>query len=120
MRVYIAAPWTHRQKLPAIAATVTALGCTVTHDWWNREAGDEDHSELSRLARLDFNGVVTADTFVLLNFDKSEGKSVESGIALACGKHCIGVGPRYTNIFHNLPAWDWVETVEDLYLKLNP
>jgi hypothetical protein len=61
--------------------------------------------------------VVCASAFVLLNLEKSEGKAVETGVALGVGARRILVGPR-SNIFHYLPGWTRVNTVEEAILAL--
>ena len=120
MKLYIAAPWARRKDAAYSAQVAVALGHTITHDWWNRECGDEDTAELARLADLDFSGVIDADVFIVLNVEKSEGKAVEQGIALNQRRfnvqrrpRLIGVGPRGTNIFQYMPQWEWVETFND-------
>lgn len=118
MRIYLAAPWTHRQELPTIATAVTQIGYTITHDWWNHDMPDNNLFGLRQCAENDFTAVATADVFGLLNFEKSEGKSVETGVALAYGKRMVGVGPRYSNIFHYLPQWEWVPDIPALLDKL--
>lgn len=117
-KIYIAAPWTHRDQLPGIAEVVTRIGYTITHDWWNRDIPSEDHVRLQVCAQNDKDAVAAADVFLLLNFEKSEGKSVETGMAIILGKRLIGVGPRYSNIFQNLPGWEWFETIDEAYKHL--
>ena len=117
MKIYLAAPWVRREEAKAAAAQAVEAGHTITHDWWNHEAGNEDTDELERLGRLDYDAVRTCEAFIVLNLEKSEGKSVEQGIALyghldgpAGPYYLIGVGPRGTNIFQNLACWLWVDT----------
>lgn len=110
MKAYVAAPWTRRKEASEIAEALERRGWTVTHDWWNHECGDDDYRTLRDHAARDRNAVMSCDVFVLLNFEKSEGKAVETGMALARHRQSgapllIGVGPRYTNIFHHLTDW---------------
>ena len=108
MRIYIAAPWTHKADAARVASLLEAAGHTITKRWWeHREVPGyltADHSnddELTEQALQDIDGVLTADVFVLLNYEKSEGKAVETGIALAVGIPIIVVGGR-SNLFHYL------------------
>jgi nucleoside 2-deoxyribosyltransferase len=64
-------------------------------------------------AYQDIADVRRADVLVVLNLQKSEGKAVETGIAIAAGIPVISVGPR-SNIFQALGAE--VATVEDALL----
>lgn len=115
MRVYVAAPWPQRQHAADVAGLLAAQGHVITHDWWNKEAADDDYRELRRHAENDFRAVRICDLFVLLNLEKSEGKAVETGIALSDRRILlVGVGPRYSNIFHHLPDWLWFPTPLEL------
>lgn len=118
MKVYVAAPWVRRQEAADVAAELARRGCTILHDWWNHEAGDHDYAELQRLAALDRDAVLRCDLFVLLNLEKSEGKAVETGLAIGRFKESgrpllIGVGPRYSNIFQYLGDWLWFDSVQE-------
>jgi hypothetical protein len=33
-KIYIAAPWVHKDRMPEIAAKFEAQGHLVTHKWW--------------------------------------------------------------------------------------
>jgi nucleoside 2-deoxyribosyltransferase len=108
MKVYIAAPWTHKADAARTAAMLEAAGHEVTKRWWeHREVPGyltDDHAndgELREQAEEDVQGVCDADVFVLLNYAKSEGKAVETGVAIACGIPIIVVGRR-SNLFHYL------------------
>lgn len=135
--VYIGAPWVRRDVAAEVARQLEDGGYTITHKWWNFEAGDEEHEKLAQLARLDQQAVMECDIFVLLNLEKSEGKAVESGIALTrhMTSNCrvpnpllpyapprkprlIGCGPRETCIFHHLPEWEWYDKPRDVVKKL--
>jgi len=120
--VYVAAPWTRRVVAKEVATMLTQTGYQIAHDWWAHEAGDEDHTQLKHLAQLDYFAVLNCDLFILLNLEKSEGKAVESGLALSRvpRPRMIGVGSRYSNIFHNLDAWEWVDKLNQLKTFLRP
>lgn len=110
MRIYLAAPWTCRDAIVARAVQqIEAAGHTLTERWWthtdvNAEIGTpEIHDELSMQAAKDITGVWNAQVFLLLNVEKSEGKAVEMGLALAYGTPIIVVG-KPSNVFHYLQA----------------
>lgn len=117
---YLAAPWTRRDVAAELSVRLEEAGFHATHRWWQYEAGDEDHARLADLAALDLVGVTSCDDFIVLNLEKSEGKAVESGLALAGHlrfghpQRLIGVGPRGSNIFQHLRVWEWVERPKDL------
>jgi len=119
MKIYIAAPWAHRGDLPGISAQFEAAGHTVTWKWWDTPDLLENSiwdSELMEQAFNDMKGVEDAQVLVLLNSAKSEGKAVEQGIALAHRKPVIAIGKRggdSKNVFHYLPSYRWVDTVQD-------
>ena len=100
MRVYVAAPWTRKSDARTAALILEQYGFTITVPWWDHH---ETHNpkELHEQATADFDGVVGADALVLLNLEMSEGKAVETGIAIASGIPVFVVGDK-TNVFHNL------------------
>src|SRR5689334_20169959 len=105
--------------MPPIAEQIEAAGHTITHRWWEVEEpansgypSNTDNEELTDHALRDFIGVVQATAVILINSAKSEGKAVETGIALAGGKPVFLVGQR-SNIFHYIPAVYPVATVEE-------
>jgi nucleoside 2-deoxyribosyltransferase len=108
MRIYLAGPWVDRDKMPAIAKQIEAMGHTITHPWWQYEGESQENESLEFLencARQDVRAVRTADMIVVYNSAKSEGKAVEQGLAIAYGIPIIcitqGVKPS-SNIFHYL------------------
>ena len=117
MRVYIAAPWICKDAARDAAVLFSDAGFVITKRWWDhREVPGylehDDHiEELRQQAREDFEGVLTADLFVLLNLSKSEGKAVETGIALTWGIPIILVGGK-SNLFHYTPNIDEARSVE--------
>lgn len=110
MRVYVAAPWVDREMAKDVALTFELAGHEVTERWWLHpdvpgyplDVTPEEHEELAEQAVRDFIGVVRAHVVVLLNTGKSEGKAVETGVAMAGNKPVVLVGDR-SNIFHFLP-----------------
>lgn len=119
MKIYIASPWVERAKVPEIAKLVEAVGHEITHKWWEVEDAAEGtgaDAYLRQQAEWDVNGVKTAKLVLLINSAKSEGKSLEQGIAIADQKPIIAVGKRgefSKNVFHYLPNYLWVDTVDD-------
>lgn len=129
MNVYIAAPWKDRVTMPDVAAQLENAGHTITHKWWLTEnggdvpvRGDDRTTFMSEMANQDFDGVMSADIVVLINSCKSEGKSVEQGIALAFDKDIIAVGKRgefSNNVFHYMDNYIWVDSVEEAIKELD-
>ena len=114
--VYLAAPWARRAVAKEVARRLEEAGFHIAHDWWNHDAPDIDVATLAIHARRDMNAVLSCDIFVLLNLEKSEGKAVETGLALCrpLRPRMIGVGKRGTNIFQHLGYWEWIEKPRDL------
>lgn len=121
-RVYIAAPWVDRDQVPAIVIVLESSGYTITHKWWVFEGEEEEVSwEFKQLcARLDVDGVRTADAVLLLNSSKSEGKATEQGLALAYGIPIVVIGDKAKrcNIFQTLPVFHWVNDLQSALVKL--
>lgn len=104
MRVYLAGPFSCRAMMPDIAAEFEAAGFEVSERWWmhdNIPLGEGDNPDLETQAIRDFEAVVNADALIVYNFELSEGKAVEMGIALAMCTPVVSVGRR-SNIFHYL------------------
>lgn len=126
MRIYLAAPWIDREKMPELAAIFQEAGHEITHPWWHTpdipEGDWANHEELTKQAQKDKRGVEEAQLVVVFNTAKSEGKAVEQGIAIALRKIIIAVGKRgevSKNVFHYLPNYVWTETVNDALDVLN-
>ena len=124
MRLYIAAPWVDKEKMPAIADRIVKAGHEITHAWWEVEEAPNDPTRAAYLrehAIADLNGVRNADLVVVLNTVKSEGKATEQGIAIAYNKAIIGVGDKTVavNVFHYLPNYIWVEDLDELMKVLD-
>lgn len=139
MNVYLAAPWTHKEEAARFANVLEAAGHAITKKWWeHREVpgylasgiSTANRDELAQQAAEDIAGVFLADAFVLLNYEKSEGKAVETGVALALGvlqaKNILVGGPKRfilvgtgTNLFHYIPCWDIAQTPGDVLALLD-
>ncbi len=118
MRVYLAATWAERASMPLVAAQLELAGHSITHRWWEFEddpvdnyPSNQDSEALTNHAINDFIGVVQAEVVVLVNSAVSEGKAVETGIAIAGNKPIVLVGTR-SNLFHYLPNVHVVATVD--------
>lgn len=144
MRIYVAAPWTHKLEARVLADVLEAAGHTLTKKWWEhrevpgylrRDITQEAHDELTVQALEDLQGVADADAFILLNLEKSEGKAVETGVALTAYTLRLsladlgieGEGPtRFiliggkSNLFHYLPVWEEYTNVESMLIALDP
>src|SRR5262245_60341520 len=107
-RVYIAAPWVRRREAIEIGRQFEAAGFEITSRWFHHEGSDTDPAGLDypiehirNQAREDIADVMRADALVVVNLQKSEGKAVETGVALANGIPVVSVGQR-SNIFQTL------------------
>ena len=106
--MYVAGPYTRREECISVMHWLESQGHHVTSRWL-REEMQINHAA----AQTDLDDVAAADVLLLLNLEKSEGKSVELGYALALGKQIVLVGAR-TNVFHHLDCVRVVERVEEL------
>ena len=128
MRVYLAAPWDHRGDAAVFAAVLEERGHKITEKWWlhpdvgayPHEAKGKDLDELINQAWRDFAGVITAERLVVLQLAKSEGKAVETGIALRERIPICVYTPEglYGNLFHYLPEVKKVRTMEEVLVWL--
>lgn len=101
MKVYIAAPWVEKARAIEVGERFKAEGHTVTSRWFHHEGQANDSTgknspnwRIVKQANEDIKDVLKADALVVLNLQKSEGKAVETGIAIARGIPVISVGPR--------------------------
>jgi nucleoside 2-deoxyribosyltransferase len=110
MRVYIAAPWVRKAEAIIVGREFEAAGHEVTSRWFHHgDGGDAMDStgitqpidSIREQAWEDIEDVCSADVLVVLNLEKSEGKAVETGIALANNIPIVSVGTR-SNIFQTL------------------
>ena len=124
MKVYIAAPWAHREEAARVGMLFEQAGHTITEKWWSHKDVGQDamevHAEeMACQAKSDVAGVFSADRFVFLNLAYSEGKCVELGMALSEGIPIIAVGKRGMNVFHYHPRLMWVATAEEAIGQLH-
>lgn len=123
MKVYVAAPWVRKQEAIAAGEQLKAAGFEVTSRWFYHEGDPNDSTGINeepyriRLqAWEDIRDVRSADALVVLNLELSEGKAVETGIAIAADIPMVFVGRR-SNIFQTLGTE--VATLEDAIRELN-
>jgi hypothetical protein len=112
MKVYIAAPWKRKAEARVAADRLRDAGYTITSRWIDVHGDTTDPEQLEIEAGNDLEDIEAADYFVLLNLEPSEGKAVETGIALIEDIPIIGVG-KPSNVFHYLPEIVWVDTLTD-------
>lgn len=128
--VYIAAPWVNKAEARAAKEQLEAAGHTTTSRWIDYhpdvEEGHPDYEKmLTEQAIQDLDDLDRADTFVILNLGKSEGKATELGYALAMRTVAVDVGfgampeiyligEKTINIFYHLPEVCQVGSVEEL------
>lgn len=113
MLIYVAAPWVRRADARHVTRQLQQAGHLVTSHWVHLtdEATDPDTSRAEALK--DLSDLERADALVCLNLEVSEGKAVETGVALALGRPVYLVGAP-SNIFHHLPQVRVVESVDAL------
>lgn len=116
VKIYVAAPWVRRADAQAAADVLRANGYVITRDWWNHEGEIEDTPLMRRHAVDDVDAVEQADAVVVLNLEKSEGKAVETGVAIAHRIPVVSVGNLRPNIFSTLTIE--VETLTDAIQEL--
>lgn len=120
-RIYLAGPWVRRAEVRIARNVFVQSGITVGSRWIDFDAGsvnEYDPSVQAREALNDWEDLHEAEALVLLNLEKSEGKAVETGIALTRGIPVIVIGQR-TNVFHHLPQVHIVETIGDAIARLH-
>ena len=127
--VYVASAWVTGDKALEARDKLIRAGFDVTSRWLERVGVEvpaacpgydytKDANYMTNHAReeslKDIEDVKRADAVVVVNLAKSEGKAVETGLAIAFGIPVIVVGEK-SNTFHSLsaPAMRVVSTVED-------
>lgn len=126
VKIYLAAPWVHKENAKAVRDQFVAAGIEVTSRWldFHGQSGAEwDPEVLEREAVNDLEDICAADGMVILHSAVSEGKSFEQGFFLGASK-LLGKNNkmivvlaedfgRSHNIFHYIrDIYDVVPTVE--------
>lgn len=130
MRIYLAAPWDHRDETRVFAKVLKQAGHVITEPWWEHhnvgaypyEAKGSDLDELVNQAWKDYAGVLTAQRVVVLQLAKSEGKAIETGLAIAHKIPICVYTPEglYGNLFHYLPEIKKARTFVEVLYWLTP
>lgn len=122
IRIYIAAPWAHKDKASELKKQFEAAGLEVTSRWMDLHlpkpnVADDggiayDEEVLRREAMEDIKDVLECDIYCVFNLEKSEGKAVELGLAIASFKGVVVVG-KPLNVFQYLNGMVRVMTAEE-------
>ena len=121
MKVYIAAPWKHKETAKKVKAQVEAAGDEVISRWIDFEVDpntqyDYPDQVMEEESRKDVEDILNADEVLYLNLEKSEGKATELGMALMRNIPVFVVGGKQNNVFLHLGE-DYgvyhLESVED-------
>jgi nucleoside 2-deoxyribosyltransferase len=128
LKVYLAAPYQKKEDIRNYAKELRSLGIEVTSRWIdepdkpNVQLKDVDAAMLRLYAGHDVADVQAADVFVLFTDPTKtiirQGRTVESGLAIAFGMPIVAVGLEFENIFHYLPQFTHFETWYDVRDKL--
>jgi len=123
VKVYVAAPWVRKSDAIAAGQQLEKNGFEVTSRWFHHEGNPSDPTgstspleSIQDQARQDIDDVLRADVLVVLNLEKSEGKAVETGLAIGASIPVISVGSR-SNIFQTLGVE--VQTLEDAIFTIH-
>lgn len=115
MRVYLAAPWSHKAVAHEARAFMRVCGIPVISSWTEQA---EDATASREHAESDWAELERANVLVLLNLGKSDGKASEMGGALMAHKRVIVVGGKEGNIFYHLPQVEHVPSLEHAIFAL--
>ena len=102
MKVYIAAPWTQQARAKKMARLFEEHGLVVTSSWLEIPPGGDSagtgvkEAYLREQAHHDISDILRSDYLVCFNWEKSEGKAFEMGLAIQAGMSVISVGKRHT------------------------
>ncbi len=120
IKVYVAGPWVRKDEAAAARERLKAEGFTVTSRWIDvpQDVDQNDVEYMTAQGIHDFEDVQRADCVLVLNLEKSEGKAVEQGLALAWDMPLIIVGER-SNIFQYLPQVRMMKTLDQAIGYLN-
>lgn len=119
MKIYLAGPYQHKDKIINYANAARAVGIEITSSWLEEphdskiELKDLTEEQHATYALRDLRDIDVADALVLFAVPPTDtpipraGRHVEFGYALAQGLEIVVVGGK-ENIFHYLP---WVKHV---------
>lgn len=114
MKIYLAARYSRRDEMKALATHFRMAGYETTSRWLYEDKpldcklGDDPPVFYRVTAQIDLDDIDRSDTIVFFAEDPLTGtprggRHVEFGYALAKGKRCIVIGGP-ENIFHYLPG----------------
>jgi len=125
MNIFVSAQIRETARARKAYAAFEKAGLSITHDWTTTDTiGDKRKRkvESGMRASRDINGVVNADTYVLLSDNRAVGKGMYAELGAALALHettgspeIYVVGPmNHLSIFYLHPAVRHVETVEQV------
>ena len=117
MTIYLAGPWSQRDTVRLLRRQFEAAGINVKSDWIDWHGGATDDAGLRQEALHDLRQIHSADAFVVVNLEVSEGKACEFMWAYSKHKPTISVGET-PNIFHTLATYR-VHTVQEAIVALH-
>jgi nucleoside 2-deoxyribosyltransferase len=103
--IYVAGPWQWREHVGEFADRVNKIpGVSIIEPWWEHP-DTQDSDDLAEQADNDLRAVVECDLLVVLDYQLSEGKMVEMGVALTVGVPIFvtRLAGKPKNIFQYLP-----------------
>lgn len=115
IRIYLAAPWKHRETARQVRDAIQATGFLVISRWLDI---DEKTAVQKEEAANDLQDIIDSDCMIVLNLEKSEGKAFEQGYAHGLGVPIIVVGQQRLNVFQHLDEITLVETPADAIDKV--
>jgi hypothetical protein len=125
LKIYLAARYSRRDELRAIASDLRRLGHTITSRWLDTTWEGKDATGSSaappeyreKHAVEDLEDVLAAELFIAFTEEPRSGgrggRHIEFGAALAVGKRLIVVGHR-ENLFYHHPRVVYFPTVEEM------
>ena len=119
MKFYLAARYSRRNEMRAVARELESLGHTVGSRWLH---ADPNRSDV-QAATEDIEDLRDASGLILFTEEPNcggrnrGGRHVEFGWALASGMEVFIVGPR-ENVFHYMPEVKVFDTLQRLLLHL--
>lgn len=131
VKIYIAGPWVRREECKGYQKQLEDAGFTIVSRWITKHIDlgvaaadlntpdEKVQEELTKQAIEDVLDLETADVFLIINSEKSEGKAFEFGYACAMRLPIIAVGDRSNNIFYQLPHVVVTPTLEEAIDVLN-
>jgi hypothetical protein len=125
--IYLAGPWHRKDDVRLARAQFRDAGIRVLADWIDHHNGSHTAAELQAEAFRDLMQIDEADALVVLQLEKSEGKSAELMFAycnyritsfpaanrrpiIVVGEHDLA---NPVNVFHYLPGILRVHTIEE-------